>query len=307
MKQLSGYQHSLYANSLAEFGTPLRLPNSQGSILVQSIGSTSMEDAVGCYPLFTCLDWSKLLQDLETLDNDLVCVSMVLDPFGNYDKEYLRECFPDLVLPFKKHFVIDCNCSQPIEKIVSKHHRYYVRKALKEISVDVCDDPIGFLDDWDQLYSNLVLHHQVKGIKAFSTAAFRTQFSVPGLVIFRAFDDQEAVAAHMWYVQDRIAYSHLAASSPKGYDLMASYGLYWSAIEYFKDKQIDWIHIGAGAGIKDNSDDGLTRFKKGWSTGTRDAYFCGRVLEHQMYQNLISKTGTQNSDYFPQYRASNLG
>ena len=124
----------------------------------------------------------------------------------------------------------------PINEIASKHHKYYSQKALKSVCVEVCRDPKKFIDEWIQLYGVLVDKYDIKGIKAFSKKSFEKQFEVPGFVLFRAEHGGETVGAHTWYLQDNVAYSHLAAFSPLGYELMASYALYWFALEYFSNK-----------------------------------------------------------------------
>lgn len=63
------------------------------------------------------------------------------------------------------------------------------------------------------------------------------------------------------------------------------------------------VDLGAGAGIDDKGTDGLTRFKRGWSTGTRTAYFCGRVFDHAKYSELVRATSASATNYFPAYRA----
>jgi hypothetical protein len=84
---------------------------------------------MGCYPLFTCQDWSQLHHDLERLGNELVALSLVTDPFGEYDLSYLERCF-DMVLPFKEHFVIDLH--RPVTNSVSKHHQYYAGNRCRK-------------------------------------------------------------------------------------------------------------------------------------------------------------------------------
>ena len=61
---------------------------------------------MGCYPIFTCQDWSKLAPDLQDLGDALVSLALVTDPFGEYDEPYLRRNF-DIVFPFKEHYVVD--------------------------------------------------------------------------------------------------------------------------------------------------------------------------------------------------------
>jgi hypothetical protein len=84
---VTGYLHPLYAESLSEFGTPYELARCRGWILKRQIPGFSYYDAMGCYPLFPCQDWSKLSGDLEELGDQLVCLSVVTDPFGDTMKK----------------------------------------------------------------------------------------------------------------------------------------------------------------------------------------------------------------------------
>jgi Acetyltransferase (GNAT) domain len=299
-KALTGYQHHAYAESLAEFGRPRRLPKSGGWILERPIPGFTYRDAMGSYPLFACQDWSRLHDDLDDLGRELVSLSLVSDPFGEYDLEYLRQCFQDVVIPFKEHFVVDL--SRPINVIISKHHRYYARKALSKVQVESYLDPPSLLDEWESFYENLVERHRLRGIKAFSRNAFARQLSIPGLVMFRATHRGVPIAAHLWYVHGDVAYSHLEASNSAGYDLMAPYALYRFAIDFFANK-IRWLNLGGGAGVTKGAADGLSRFKKGWSTATRTAYFCGRIFDAERYAEIVKVKGDAGTSYFPAYRS----
>jgi len=300
---VTGYLHPRYAESLSEFGTPRELPRCGGWILERQIPGFPYRDGIGCYPLFACRDWSQLHADLESLGNELITHSLVADPFGAFDLAYLQRCF-DVVIPFKEHLVADL--SQPMDVIVSKHHRYYARRALKDVRVERCSDPMQCLDEWVDLYETLIERHDITGIQVFSRDAFAKQLSVPGLVCFRALSQDTMAGTHLWYVQGEVAYSHLAASSPLGYDLMASYALYWSAIECFADK-VRWLDLGGGAGVRSGGTDGLSQFKRGWSTGTRTAYFCGRIFDHERYSELVRARVVLSTDYFPAYRKGEFG
>src|SRR3990172_2580834 len=157
-----GYAHPAYAESLAEFGVPRELPKCGGWILERGIPGFGYRDGQGCYPLFFCEDWSQLDADLRELGEDLVSVSLVTDPFGEYELSYLEGCF-DVVRPFKEHIVVDC--SRPIDSVVSKNHRYQARKALKQVHVERCGDPAQFLDDWVALYDVLRKRHDLRGVQ----------------------------------------------------------------------------------------------------------------------------------------------
>ncbi|MGB3682867.1 MAG: GNAT family N-acetyltransferase [Rubrobacteraceae bacterium] len=294
-----GYAHPGYAASLAGFGAPRLLPRSGGHVLERRIPGTPHQDAMGPYPLFACRDWPGLQEDLEEIPG-LVTLTVVTDPFGEYDERLLDNCF-EVVRPFKEHFVADLTL--PVNEIVSKHHRYYARKALEKVRVEECAEPARFLDEWTELYAGLVRRHGLTGIKAFSRDAFARQLRVPGVVALRAVSGEETVGMHLWYVSGEVAYSHLAASSPKGYGLMAAYALYRLAVERFAGR-VRWLDLGAGAGAGKETG-GLDRFKKGWSTGTRTAYLCGRVFDRETYAEL-SGAKAAGPGYFPAYRTDEL-
>jgi hypothetical protein len=254
---------------------------------------------MGCYPLFLCDDWSQLKSDLESVSNDLVAVSLVTDPFGSYTVEYLRQCFPDVVIPFKSHFVTELSTS---EKFIHPHHRRNARKARAEMQVEKCADPPGQLDEWANLYATLISRHQITGLSAFSKESFAKQLKVPGMVAFRAFRDEVTLGMVLWFRQGSRAYYHLGAYSQAGYDLRASFALFAYSIEYFATHGIEWLNLGAGAGSSADATSGLNRFKEGWSTGTRTAYFCGRVINQRKYQELVDFRGAGATNYFPAYR-----
>ena len=191
---MTGYLHPDYAESLSDFGRPLPLPKSGGWLLRRQIEGTQA-DAMGTYPLFTCLDWKSLQCDFNQLGKSLVSVVVVTDPFGEYNEQLLRDCFGDLVTPFKSHFANDLSCS--LESTLSKHHARNASIGLKQVTVERCANPSSHLDDWVRLYSVLILRHQISGIRAFSRNSFAKQLAAPGLVCFRAVRDQGHVVAEL--------------------------------------------------------------------------------------------------------------
>ncbi|MFV9507932.1 MAG: GNAT family N-acetyltransferase, partial [Oscillochloridaceae bacterium umkhey_bin13] len=213
--------------------------------------------------------------------------------------------FGDLVVPFKAHFVIDL--AQHPETFVSDHHRRNIQRALNAVDVAVCDEPQLWLGAWNQLYANLIERHAIRGIARFSPESFAQQIATPGLVMFRATHQGEVVGLILWYCQGDVGYYHLAAYSEQGYALRSSFALFWYAITYFASQGLGWLSLGAGAGVGQPGNDGLTRFKQGWSTGTRMAYFCGRIFDQSRYRLLTESKGGAPSSYFPAYRRGEFG
>jgi hypothetical protein len=296
---VTGYLHPNYAKSLSEFGAPLQLPRSGGWLLKRTIDGADV-DAMGAYPLFVCSDWKSLKCDFIQLGKSLVSVVVVTDPFGEYDESSLRDCFGDLVITFKSHFLNDLSC--PLESTICEHHARNVAIGLKQVTVKRCEDPFSHLDDWVRLYSVLTQRRQITGIRAFSPASFAGQLKTPGIVSFRALRGLQTVGMILWYVQNSVAYYHLGAYTNEGYQLRASFALFRKALEYFAESGLKYANLGAGAGLGGAADDGLSRFKRGWSTDVRTTYLCGRIFNREEYDRLVRERGVAATNYFPAYR-----
>ena len=242
--------------------------------------------------------------DLNDLASSLVSLTVVTDPFGVGEPKRLREWFPDLVLPFKRHFIFDP--ARPLKSAVSPNHRYKAARALRYVTIHVCEPPHAWAATWHDLYQALVRRHGIRGVSRFSPAALARQLEVPGLVMFRAEHGHEVVSMALWYVQDEVAYYHLAASNDLGYSVRASYGLFWRSLEFFQASALTAVDLGAAAGRQDVAD-GLSRFKRGWATGQRTAYLCGRIFDRLRYESITAAAGQTGSDYFPAYREGEWG
>jgi hypothetical protein len=296
-----GYLGSAYINSLAQFGRVLELPASGGGLLVRQVpGQARDEDACGAYPLFCCRDWRRLAGDIAALKGRLLSCVVVTDPFGGYTLADLDAAFPDLVMPFKEHFIVELDGNP--ESIVQAHHRYYARKALRDYRVTVCADPLRSLERWNRLYAQLVQRHRIRGMAAFSPESFRRQFQVPGVRVLIAERDGVTEGMQLWFRQGDVAYHHLSAYSEVGYRSRVSYALMWSALQGFAESGVRRLDLGGAAGDT-SKDDGLTRFKRGWSNAGRDVYLCGRILNEERYAELVGGMQATGVEYFPQYRA----
>jgi hypothetical protein len=299
---MTGYLSHEYAESLGEWGSPLELPRCGGWLLAREI-EPGLRDAMGLYPRFCCRNWQHLRDDLQALVDmtpPLISLALVTDPFAEVDETLLNACFPDRLVPFKTHFVVDLD--QPTSDFITSHHRYYTRVSLRTVRVEQIEQPATFLDEWDALYTHLAQRHQLSGIKRFSRAAFTQQLLAPGMIAFRAVDDSGTVGGQLWYVDGNRAYNHLAAFTPAGYKANASYALYDYSLSFFAGR-VRWLDLGAGAGLDSSGDDGLSRFKRGWSNATRQVYFCGRVLNRTRYDELTANRGVGATNYFPAYRS----
>ena len=104
--EITGYLSPIYARSLAEFGNPRHLTNSNGWIIERRIPGSESVDGLGCYPLICCTDWAQLGADLRVLRSDLISLAVVADPFGSYELALLKKNF-DRVVRFNPS-IVDC-------------------------------------------------------------------------------------------------------------------------------------------------------------------------------------------------------
>ena len=301
---VTGYGHQLYATAFTEVGTPRLLPGCGGWVIEREIRGSSARDAMGCYPIFVCQDWSRLNADLNQLGRDLVSLTVVTDPLADISEAALCEAFPHLMVRYKNHLLVRLGSSP--ETFVHPHHMRNAAKALRTVRVKQGAPSAELLTTWITLYGNLIARHNISGLTAFSAASFAVQFQVPGLVVQWAEAEGEIVGMVLWYLHGRHAYYHLGAYSAAGYELKCSYALFLTAIESFASSGIQILCLGAGAGLVSSGVDGLTRFKQGWSNATKSVHLCGRVFDLERYQEICRVRNVFTEDYFPAYRRGEL-
>lgn len=290
---MNGYASKEYAESLRFYGLPYRLPRSGGWLLSRHIGNTGYHDAMGCYPVFCCENWDGLAADVEEmLGYTWVSVVLVTDPFAE----------PDLAVfttakQFKEHYV--ANLSLPLAP--TKHHLRHVRQGEKGgYQFSRCDNSLEFSDEWVDLYSNLVRRHNIIGMTAFNDQVLRKQLAVPGTVVFRAHKDGRTVSMLVFYVQGKVAYYHLGASSEEGYHWHASYGLFALALELLRQDGVVLVDLGGAPGTGDGGGNSLATFKAGWANDRAFTYLCCLVIRNFVYRNLTPEG--YEGEYFPAYR-----
>ena len=299
----AGYGSGGYVQSLAAYGTPVRLPRSGGWLLAAGVGDSGDRDAFGPYPLFAVEHPEHLAHDLAALKDDLVSVYAVSDPLREEQLEHFAAAF-DFVRPYKPHYIVDLETA--FDRYLRRHHRRYARKALAQIDVVCVTDPAAYVAEWTSLYEELCVRHRITGLRRFSQSAFSAQLAVPGCRYFRALHGSAVVGGFICYLDRDRAYAHLISTTQQGQDLLAPYALYWTAIESFRGSA-RLLDLGGVPGGMDAAASGLSFFKSGWSTSIRRAMFCGRILNEAAYERLCAASPGGSGKHFPAYRSGILG
>ncbi|MEM8709758.1 MAG: GNAT family N-acetyltransferase [Planctomycetota bacterium] len=304
MSDLPGaYGHADYAASLVHVGQPVELKEAGGWLISRDLEGAS--DLAAPYPLLCCRNLSALESDLFSLSESHVSVTAVIDPMAEpmveTNEQALRSAFVDRVVRYKEHFVVDLE--PPLETTISGHHRRKTRRGGKRVRVQRSDMPAEWLTEFNDLYGMLIEHHGIRGAAAFGRESLSLQLGLPGTRAYLATIEDRPVSMTVWYLRGNGASYHLGATSPEGYLASASYALFARVLADLKDEGASWAHLGAGAGAHGDATDGLTAFKKGWSTHTRTAYLCGRILQPETYAELCRKAGVpEDGAFFPAYR-----
>lgn len=296
-----GYFSKTYINSFSDSALPIYLKNSNGWVLKKNIPNSKFSDLTGCYPYLCCQNWEYLAKDLNGLNlTDIVSMSFVTDPFAKFNDEALCSSF-DFVKPFKNHIAV--NLSNYSLDQITKHHRKEIKRSLnKGVKVELCKDPISYLHEWNQFYKELIKKHKITNNSNFSLNSFSHQLKTPGLFMFRAYKNDETIGFSLWYANNNTVNYHLSASNHTGYNFGASYALMSTSLSYFKNIGIKYAGLGAGAGLQNKTNDGLVKFKSGWSDITRPTYFVGKIINPLAYQSLSQMHNIKKFDFFPAYR-----
>ena len=300
--QMEGYLHPLYAESFNEISTPLYLPRSKGWLLKRQIPGTSYFDAMGPYPLFFSQNYAALIEDLQALKDQLVSISLVIDPFASIPADAFQNYF-DVFKEYKDHYLLDLGL--PLNKTLSKNTQKNVRQALRKLEVRQIKAPDINLEEWVRLYDCLIKRHQITGIRAFSRQSFAKQIAIPNTRYFQINHNGSCVGAHLYYIQGNIAYSHLSAFTQQGYDLGAPYAGKWFSINHLQSI-VRWVNYGGGTASKNSEISGLDEFKHRWSSTTGKAYYCGKILNRKIYDTIIESKGAVKKDWFPVYRSGDF-
>lgn len=284
------YASLAYAQAFLPDYSPIYLSQLSAHVLKRAIPQTAYEDAMGVYPRTPLPCDADFLPAFEALrEQGMISLVLVTDSIVRPPESSLRAAF-DHVVAYKDHYLHDFSK----QRDYSRHHHYEVRRAHKLCNTRILDLH-EHMEAWCALYDRLIVKHSITGIQAFNRDYFSAIASMKPLMV-GAFVDDALVSAHIWFIHEGIAYSHLAASSEMGYRTGAAYAVYDRSFDYFETQGMTHADLGGGAG-SDSASSGLVRLKQGFSNDIVLCYVCGKILNNDIYRRLGG-----NANYFPAYR-----
>jgi Acetyltransferase (GNAT) domain len=284
------YSRPSYASAL---GNAFAVPEWGTSVLLRAIPGTGCVDAAGCYPLTpfaATVDVDGGLARLRAAG--AVSVVLVSDPIFAPPAAALANAF-SLCRPFKTHFLVRRDRAA---ELPSGHRRNLqrARTACAVRPVELRD----VLPNWLALYRGLVSERNVSGAAYFREGYFEALAELPDLTTIGAFAGEEMVAGSLWLHHEDVAYYHLGASNPAGYEARAMFAMFALALDRLRQSRV--VNLGGNAGHGDDPASGLARFKRGFANADATTYLCGAVLDEDCYRRL----GGPETTFFPRYRGS---
>jgi hypothetical protein len=296
------YGSRSYAETLGHIGRVRWLPQAGGALFERNVSGTIYTDLVGPYPWAGFDDWSKLGDDLSRMHSGTapVSVTAVVAPSTASTDAALQRAFPDHLVDFKPHFLVDLSSNYGDSFAAS--HRRKISRRDERLSI-CCVEPTGSVrSDWVRLYRALADRHQLSEMASFSASALTRQLYLDGTHVFAARLEQETVGMAIFMVDGPLAAYHLGAYSRRGYELEASFSLFPVAFKSLAANGVKLLNLGGGSGLGPSVNDGLSRFKRGWSTHQEMSRIGGRIIRPDVYAQLSGASPPSN--YFPRYRSS---
>lgn len=268
-----------------------------GHALLRPMPDGSGLDAATAYPLGGFDAVVDLEEGLAALRSaGAVSLAVVADPLNAPDPTALAGR-ADLHRRLKTHYILDRSVGVYAP---SKHHRYEIRRAQRQVTVDRVALP-STMEQWRRLYDHLADRHAI-GPARLTPRHFDALAADPQALVLAARLAGDIVAMSIWLSDGEVAHNHLGASSEAGYAAGASYALYAAAIEELATCRL--LDLGGMPGLTDDPSHGLARFKRGFCNAERATWLSGFVLDRARYEDAVTAAGADGAGgFFPAYRA----
>lgn len=194
--------------------------------------------------------------------------------------------------------------NDPIESEFSKSCRKNIRKALKEgVTFEVIESPDS-LEDFQQVYYSTMKRNEAQNEYYFDETYFNNIILSlkENIITVKALYKEKTIAQGLYFVYGKRIHIHLSGTLSEYLYLSPAYILRYAVTLWGKENEYEMIHHGGG---RTNSvEDGLYKFKKGFSKNTEFNFYTGKkIWNKEIYEKLCLLEGQDyDSEYFPSYR-----
>lgn len=193
--------------------------------------------------------------------------------------------------------------SDPYETQFSKSVKKKIRRALNhDLTVEIVETPKD-LSVFKDIYYDTMDRNSAEEYYYFDDAYFDylTDHLQAYLINVSIYSEGVCIASGLYFVYGEILQIHLSGTRQDYLHLSPAYLLRYHAILWARDHNIRFVHHGGGT---DNTPENpLLSFKKKFSKSDLLSFYIGtRVYDEEKYHELVLKTNTQNTQFFPKYR-----
>lgn len=295
MKQ--GYSSKEYAEVYSKHGEIF----SELGIIRRPIEDTDYHDEVSVYPFYP--EYRDVFY-YGTSSKKCISGTYISDPLAKDHFLYKSDGYE----VYKTHYIVDLQ-SYDFNKLPENHKRN-IKKNDKNVreghSTYLIPEVVAKVDpiaaDMSYVYQDLVKRHNITGYTNYDLAQFKQLIKVPGTVVFRTtkhltdFHLPSRASYALFYIDKDNVYYHMGFGLEESYKLNANFILMHSAIEFFKRLGLNKLLLGS---VPDGGNDGLRRFKEGFSNESRENYILKHIYNEEVYDRLSKDKST---NMFPAYR-----
>jgi lipid II:glycine glycyltransferase (peptidoglycan interpeptide bridge formation enzyme) len=195
---------------------------------------------------------------------------------------------------------------------VCRGHRSSINKARRNgVTIEARKIDDESLSEFETLYNETMERNQADPLWwHFPSSYFKNYVNCLGeekILLFNAQYKGEIIASYLILHEFQTAYYHFGGSRELDFNLRANNLLIYEIALWAKKRGYRWFHLGGGI----QPDDGVFRFKSGFSKSQALLFSCGRIHDQNRYTQLCSikeswdlsrNIPPQQSSFFPAYR-----
>lgn len=208
----------------------------------------------------------KKFKDIVTEYNlaNLRCKTFMEDNDIN-NKFFIKFTKPSNTLTSRRTNIIKMMPSHDFLSHIRKKHRYYIKQSFKNnIDWQIRENDeagLAFYSIYEQMQKEKNLNLPIIDVSLF--AKLLNSSDNNRIITLAGYKDHECVAACVVSIFHRKAFYHYAASTNRGGDLNASYGMIFELMNYLNSMNIDILDFGGLS--EDQSSAGVDFFKEGFN------------------------------------------
>ncbi len=221
---------------------------------------------------------------------NLRCKTFMLD--NNINRDFFNIFTkPKHAITSRKTSVIEIKSEDDFLKQVKKKHRYYIKQSEKS---DV-DWRVEKNKEADKTFTSIYkdmqktknLNLPIVNITFFNQLLATNDDGEPRMFTFSGFENREAVSSCLISIFNNKAFYHYAASTERGREISASYGMIFNLYKYLKQQNVKQLDFGGLS--EDGSSAGVDFFKEGFNGTTINRIGEFDIAKSKIHNYLFNK------------------